>query len=116
MPTAFIARNRNRPLPPPVVRSYDDLKAVLNDRRIPMSMEILDHRIGWASGYAGKVFGKTRTFSLLSLGEILQALGIVIVVIPEDEQSPLGCKAPIFSTAKGCESLVAREAWPGANS
>ncbi len=54
-----------------------------------MSMLDVDARSGWADGYAGKVFGDTRSFSRESLGLILQTLGVGIVLITEGEQSPL---------------------------
>jgi hypothetical protein len=63
---------------------YDGLRALINARRVELRMRHLDldHDAGLQSGYTGKIFCGMRNFGPLTLGPILDALDVDIVLIP----------------------------------
>jgi hypothetical protein len=63
---------------------YDGLRALINARRVELRMRHLDldHDAGLQSGYAGKIFCGMKNFGPLTLGPILDALGVDIVLMP----------------------------------
>jgi hypothetical protein len=63
---------------------YDGLRSLINARRVELRMRHLDldHDAGLQSGYAGKIFCGMKNFGPLTLGPILDALGVDIVLVP----------------------------------
>jgi hypothetical protein len=55
---------------------------VINFRALRMRHLDLDHDAGLQSGYAGKIFCGMKNFGPLTLGPILDALGVDIVLVP----------------------------------
>jgi hypothetical protein len=68
---------------------YDGLRALINARRVELRMRHLDldHDAGLQSGYAGKLFCGMRNFGPLTLGPILDALDVDIVLMPRQAGS-----------------------------
>jgi hypothetical protein len=65
-----------------VATDYTSLKEVLDQRRrsLRLSMIEVDGRVGWADGYASKIFAGVRNLGAQSLGELLQCLGVCLIV------------------------------------
>jgi hypothetical protein len=65
-------------------RDYDGLRTLINARRIELRMKLLDldHDARLQNGYAAKLVCGMRNFGPLTLGPILDALGVDIVLIP----------------------------------
>jgi hypothetical protein len=65
-----------------IVRSYDDLRRAIAERRKELDLVQLelDDLTGLPSGYIGKLECGMRSFGSLSLGLVLQALGIELIV------------------------------------
>jgi len=94
------------------ISSYEDLITVMRARRLDMGMSLLelDERVGWASGYSGKVEAwtktntgvrsdgariNTRTLSWQTAFEAIQALGMrVEIVIDPDARPPASINPP----------------------
>lgn len=91
-----------------VVKSYDDLILALRARAIELgiSRETLDTISGLQAGYTGKLlsFPPVRMFGRVSLGPVLQSMGLVLVVEQDPKaierlqhryikRSPLGVRA-----------------------
>jgi hypothetical protein len=73
-----------------VIRSYADPRQVLSRRAhdLDVSRLVLDEVAGMPSGYCGKLLGKgqVKTLGPVSMGPILGALGLVLVVVEDTEQ------------------------------
>jgi predicted transcriptional regulator len=67
-----------------IVRSYDDLRQAIATRRksLGLAQLELDHITGLPDGYQGKIECGMRHFGALSLGLVLQALGVELVLRP----------------------------------
>jgi predicted transcriptional regulator len=67
-----------------VIQSYDELRQAVASRRksLGMTQLELDYITGLPDGYQGKIECGVRHFGSLSLGLVLQALGLEIVVRP----------------------------------
>jgi len=93
------------------IASYEDLITVMRARRLDIGMSLLelDDRVGWASGYAGKVEAwrrnagqrangariNIRTLSWTTVFEACQALGMrVEIVIDPDARPPASINPP----------------------
>jgi hypothetical protein len=65
-------------------RDYDGLRALINARRVELRMRLLDldHDAGLQNGYAGKIFCGMKNFGPGTLGPILDALDVEIVLMP----------------------------------
>lgn len=78
-----------------IARSYDDLHAAIIARvdELEPTRLTLDAATGLPDGYCGKLLGrsKVKVFGLLSLGALLEALGLVLVVA-EDPQISDRCR------------------------
>ena len=72
----------NEPLA--VIREYDDLRALMAQRRrdLGFSQLVLDEIAGLQSGYSAKLEASIKNFGDLSLGVVLAALGIVLIAMP----------------------------------
>jgi hypothetical protein len=72
-----------------VIRSYDDLHRGLRHRsdELRMTRADLDARAGLADGHAGKLMGKgqTKRFGNVSLGLVMGALKVVLVMVEDDD-------------------------------
>jgi hypothetical protein len=68
---------------------YDGLRALINARRVELRMRHLDldHDAGLQSGYSGKIFCGMKNFGPLTLGPILDALDVEIVLQPRSAGS-----------------------------
>lgn len=71
----------------PAIRNYAELKSALNERRIELKMTMLelDELAGLQQGYSGKLFSmaaSSRNFGPISLGNVLKALGVELVILP----------------------------------
>lgn len=83
---------------PVMVRSEDQMIALLRGRRVALGLSHaqLDDRIGWSDGYTSKVeaphrrYGR-RLFLFLSglADELLQGLGLALVLMDRDEATEL---------------------------
>ena len=70
-------------------RDYAGLRALINARRVELRMRHLDldHDAGLQSGYSGKIFCGMKNFGPLTLGPILDALDVDIVLQPRQAGS-----------------------------
>jgi hypothetical protein len=72
-----------------IVRSYDELHAVLRSRadELAVTRETIDAVAGLPSGYAGKVLAPTpiRALGRISMGLVLGALGLVLIVAEDTD-------------------------------
>ena len=70
-------------------RDYGELRALIDARRIELRMKLLDldHDAGLQNGYAAKLVCGMRNFGPLTLGPILDALGVDIVLQPRQAGS-----------------------------
>jgi hypothetical protein len=70
-----------------VVSDYSELVAALRARAeaLDVSNLTLDEVTGLPSGYSGKVLGRSQILGRLSLGLLLDALGLRLVVIEDPE-------------------------------
>jgi len=93
-PAAAIVPAVANPHPPVVGRaiaSYEDVISVFRDRcdELEVSRNEIDHLSGLATGYASVLLSKSTTprkiFGPLSLGRILDALGLRLLVIENSE-------------------------------
>jgi hypothetical protein len=73
-----------------VIRSYSELRQVPSRRahELDVSRLVLDEVAGLPSGYCGKVLGagQVKTLGPISMGPILGALGLALVVVEDTEQ------------------------------
>jgi hypothetical protein len=73
-----------------IISDYQGLIAVLRERaeQLDVSNETLDGVTGLASGYTGKIMGRKghKPLGRLSLGLMLQALGLKLAVLEDPEQ------------------------------
>jgi hypothetical protein len=80
------------PRPIAVARSYDDLRRAVADwcREIGMTREELDNEAGLTSGHSGKLLSAraVNRFGIVSLGRVLAACGLVIVVAIDPDAPP----------------------------
>jgi hypothetical protein len=72
-----------------IVRSYQQLRAAVAARRKALGWSQLevDYRSGLMDGYTGKIECGTRHFGDLSLGLVLQTLGLELIVRPRDPEA-----------------------------
>jgi hypothetical protein len=70
-------------------RDYSELRALIDARRVELRMRHLDldHDAGLQSGYSGKIFCGMKNFGPLTLGPILDALDVDIVLMPRQAGS-----------------------------
>lgn len=70
-----------------VIRQYLDLIMALDQRRraIPMTMMDIDARSGLQEGYSAKLFCGKRHLGHLSLGLLLETLGVELVLRPRHQ-------------------------------
>jgi hypothetical protein len=77
-----------------VVRSYDDLRIALRAwcSEIGMTRVELDEQAGLADGHSGKLLSPraVKTFGRVSLGRILAATGLVLVLAMDVDAQPIG--------------------------
>lgn len=71
----------------PAIRNYAELKSALNARRVELKMTMLelDELAGLQQGYSGKLFSmaaSSRNFGPISLGNVLKALGVELIILP----------------------------------
>ena len=80
-----------------ICRDYALLHAVLRARanQLALSRETLDEVAGLPAGYTGKLLGaaKVRRFGPISLGPLLGALGLVLVVREDPESKVFAARA-----------------------
>jgi hypothetical protein len=80
------------PLPIATVRTYDDLRRAVADwcRQIGMTREELDDEAGLTSGHSGKLLSARAVskFGNVTLGRVLAACGLVIVVAIDPDAPP----------------------------
>jgi hypothetical protein len=91
------------PQPIRIVRSYDDLRRAVADwcRQIGMTREELDTEAGLTDGHSGKLLSARAVskFGNVTLGRVLAACGLVIVVAIDPDAPP---RPPIeHAVAKG---------------
>jgi hypothetical protein len=90
------------PLPIAVVRSYDDLRRVVADwcEKIHMTRAELDVEAGLADGHAGKLLSRRarRTLSLVTLGRVMAAAGLVLIVARDHEAPQRESNARTFAS------------------
>jgi hypothetical protein len=93
------------PLGPPI-RCYDDLHRILRERAeaLNVSRNVLDDAAGLQNGYTSKILSPrpTKRLGALSMGLLLQALGLKLVAFEDDA-----------ALAKIKPMLPQREAIPG---
>jgi hypothetical protein len=81
-----------------IVRDYAGLHKAIRERaaHLGYTNEILDAVAGLQSGYAGKLLGPgmARKFGPMSLGAVIGALGLCIVII-EDGEAPARYRTPV---------------------
>jgi hypothetical protein len=70
-------------------RDYEELRKTIDARRIELRMKLLDldHDAGLQNGYAAKLVCGMRNFGPLTLGPILDALDVDIVLRPRQAGS-----------------------------
>jgi hypothetical protein len=80
------------PQPIATVRSYDELRRAVADYcdRIGMTRMELDRRAGITEGHAGKLLARkaVKKFGPMSLGLVLAATGLVLIVAEDHEAQP----------------------------
>jgi hypothetical protein len=71
-----------------VIRSYDDLVAVIRGRivELQVSYETVDNVAGLADHHTSKLICGIKRYGLVSLGATLGALGMVLVAVEDTEQ------------------------------
>jgi hypothetical protein len=93
------------PRPIAVVRSYDDLRIALRAwcASIGMTRVELDEQAGLADGHSGKLLSPraVKTFGRVSLGRILAATGLVLVLAMDVDAQPIGDAHDGACDAKG---------------
>jgi hypothetical protein len=76
-----------------IARSYAELCDAFAARLIELNVQHLevDHTCGLATGYTGKLLGPkpTKHYGPRSLDLHLQALGLMLIVVPDTERQPL---------------------------
>jgi transcriptional regulator with XRE-family HTH domain len=74
---------------PAIVRSYDDLRRAIAARRreLGLSQRDVDHRAGLTDSHLSKIECGVRHFGDLTLGLVLETLGLVLVVRPRDPEA-----------------------------
>jgi hypothetical protein len=87
----------NCPLPQPsaavarMISSYDDLVSAFRERvdGLNISRRELDHLAGIAAGHSGKLLGErqVKRFGAVTLGPVLGALGLKLILIEDPEQT-----------------------------
>jgi hypothetical protein len=92
-----------------IVRSYDDLRRVVADwcESIHLTRAELDVEAGLADGHASKLLGRRarRKLGIVSLGRIMAAAGLVLIVA-RDHEAPLR-----KSTASTYASTTRQNQW-----
>jgi hypothetical protein len=83
------------PQPIAIARSYDDLRRAVADwcDHIGMTRAELDAEAGLAEGHAGKLLAARarKRLSMLSLGRIMAAVGLVLIVAVDSQGPPRAC-------------------------
>lgn len=77
-----------------LLRSYDEVLEELRRRKeaLNISHETLNSIAGFATGHSGKIFGKDelgrplKGLGYKSLGDLMGALGVAILIVVDDEQ------------------------------
>lgn len=85
-----VRQSRSRPplgAKPAAIRNYSDLTTALAHRRNELNLTqfALDQVAGTQDGYVGKLEAGVRSYGPLSLGLVLQALGVELVLRPRSE-------------------------------
>jgi hypothetical protein len=90
------------PQPIAIVRSYDDLRRVVADwcESIHLTRAELDVEAGLADGHASKLLGRRarRKLSIVSLGRIMAAAGLVLIVARDNEAPPRKSTASTYAS------------------
>ena len=93
------------PRPIAVVRSYDDLRIALRAwcTSIGMTRVELDEQAGLADGHSGKLLAPraVKKFGNVSLGRVLAATGLVLVLAMDVDAQPIGDAHDDACDAKG---------------
>lgn len=78
------------------IRNYDDLHRALRARvdEVNISRTAIDELSGLPDGYAGKLLGNAQVKKLgpLSMGALLQALGLKLHLVEDTDQSARMCE------------------------
>jgi len=71
-----------------IARSYGDLLALLRKRQreLGVTCETINDLSGMADRYVVKVLAQCRSLGPISMGPILQAMGLCLIVAQDDEQ------------------------------
>jgi hypothetical protein len=111
-------RGRNAPMSDlGTISSYDDLHAALRRRadELKLSRRTIDDLAGLADGYVEKLLGprQVKKFSVRSLGAILSALGVKLVLVEDpiaraaiDLNEPKRCEYQVRYATNGAETHV----------